>query len=159
MRQSLIDRTIPLLNPTLVMLSSLAIVGCVSTKTHTQTLTELETARKTSTQLQQQLDQESAQRKAAERQAAELANERESLAARSSELQSRLAGCGKTRVVEIAAPQPHSHEPPKPIRERVASHRGGPLWATERAAKLYRLMGQPPRDCVSAPGCTRRQRR
>ncbi|MEO8340546.1 MAG: hypothetical protein ABI604_12655 [Nitrospirota bacterium] len=90
MRRNLIDRTMPLQTLTLVMLSSVAIVGCVSTKTNTQTLIELETARKTSTQLKQQLIQESAQRKAAERQAAELANEREPLEARSRALQSRL---------------------------------------------------------------------
>jgi chemotaxis protein MotB len=75
----------------------MAVGGCVSTETHTKALTELEAAKKTSAKLQQQLaglqenlDQEAAQRKAAEQQAAELAKEREALAARSNELQSRL---------------------------------------------------------------------
>ena len=65
------------------MLCMMAVVGCVSKGTHTQTLTELEAAKKTSAQLQQQLaglqknlDQEAAQRKAAEQQAAELQHER-----------------------------------------------------------------------------------
>ena len=79
------------------MLCAIAVGGCVSTGTHTKTLTELETAKKASAQLQQQLaglqqnlDQEATQRKAAEQQAAELAKERESLAARSSELNGEL---------------------------------------------------------------------
>jgi len=79
------------------MLCAVAVVGCVSTGTHTKTLTELEAAKKTAAQLQQQLaglqqnlDQEASQRKAAEQQAAELAKEREALAARSSELNSEL---------------------------------------------------------------------
>ena len=97
MRQILIDRTMPLRAPALAMLCAVAVVGCVSTGTHTKTLTELEAAKKTSAQLQQQLaglqqnlDQEAAQRKAAEQQAAELAKEREALSARSSELNSEL---------------------------------------------------------------------
>ena len=97
MRQILIDRTMPLRGPALAMLCAVAVVGCVSTGTHTKTLTELEAAKKTSAQLQQQLaglqqnlDQEAAQRKAAEQQAAELAKEREALSARSSELNSEL---------------------------------------------------------------------
>ena len=97
MRRILIDRTIPLRAPALAMLCAVAVVGCVSTETHTKTLTELEAAKKTSAQLQQQLaglqknlDQEASQRKAAEQQAAELAKEREALAARSSELNSEL---------------------------------------------------------------------
>jgi chemotaxis protein MotB len=104
------------------MLCAMALVGCVSTETHTKALTELEAAKKTSAQqaadldafkkksqeqtdqmqqqlagLQQNLDQEAAQRKAAERQATELAKEREALAARSSELQSRLDGLEKEK--------------------------------------------------------------
>jgi len=81
-----------------------AVVGCVSTGTHTKTLTELEAEKKTSAQLQQQLaglqqhlSKESAQRKSAEQQATELAKERESLAARSRELQSRLDGLEKEK--------------------------------------------------------------
>jgi chemotaxis protein MotB len=79
------------------MLCAVAVVGCVSTETHTKTLTELEAANKKSAELQQQLaglqenlDQEASQRKVAEQQAAELAKEREALAARSSELNSEL---------------------------------------------------------------------
>jgi chemotaxis protein MotB len=81
-----------------------AVVGCVSTGTHTKTLTELEAEKKASAQLQQQLaglqqhlNKESAQRKSAEQQAAELAKERETLAARSSELQSRLDSLEKEK--------------------------------------------------------------
>jgi chemotaxis protein MotB len=99
MRPISIDRTMPLRAPALVLLCALAVVGCVSTETHTKALAELEAAKQTSAQLQQQLaglqqnlDLESTQRKAAEQQAAELAKERESLAARSRELQSRLDG-------------------------------------------------------------------
>ena len=97
MRRILIDRTMPLRAPALAMLCAMAVGGCVSTETHTKALTELEAAEKKSAQLQQQLvglqqnlDQEAAQRKAAEQQAAELAKEREALAARSSELNSEL---------------------------------------------------------------------
>ena len=97
MRRISIDRTLPLRAPALAMLCAIAVGGCVSTGTHTKTLTELETAKKASAQLQQQLaglqqnlDQEATQRKAAEQQAAELAKERESLAARSSELNGEL---------------------------------------------------------------------
>jgi len=97
MRRILIDRTIPLRAPALAILCAVALVGCVSTETHTKALIELEAAKKTSAQLQQQLaglqqnlDQEATQRKAAEQQAAELAKERESLAARSNELNSEL---------------------------------------------------------------------
>jgi chemotaxis protein MotB len=97
MRRILIDRTMPLRAPALAMLCAVAMVGCVSTETHTKTLTELEAAKKQSAQLQQQLsglqqnlDQEATQRKAAEQQAAELAKEREALAASSSELNSEL---------------------------------------------------------------------
>jgi chemotaxis protein MotB len=68
----------------------MAMGGCVSTETHTKTLAELEAAKKATAQLQQKLDQESTQRKAAEQQAASLAQEREALAARSSELNSEL---------------------------------------------------------------------
>ncbi|HEV8325909.1 MAG TPA: OmpA family protein [Nitrospiraceae bacterium] len=97
MRRISIDRTMLLRTPALAMLCAMAVGGCVSTETHTKALTELEAAKKTSAKLQQQLaglqenlDQEAAQRKAAEQQAAELAKEREALAARSNELQSRL---------------------------------------------------------------------
>jgi len=81
----------------MAMLCAIAVGGCVSTGTHTKTLTELEAEKKTSAQLQQQLaglqknlDQEAAQRKAAEQEAA-------SLAARSSQLQSRLDGLEKEK--------------------------------------------------------------
>src|SRR6266850_1391869 len=97
MRRISINRTMPLRAPALAMLCAVAVVGCVSTGTHTKTLTELEAAKKTAAQLQQQLaglqqnlDQEASRRKAAEQQAAELAKEREALAARSSELNSEL---------------------------------------------------------------------
>ena len=104
MRRILTDRTMPLLAPALTILCAVAVVGCVSTGTHTKTLTELEAEKKSSAQLQQQLaglqqhlSKESAQRKSAEQQAAELAKERESLAARSRELQSRLDGLEKEK--------------------------------------------------------------
>ncbi len=90
MRQTLIDRTMPLRAPTLVMLCAMAMGGCVSTETHTKTLAELDAAKKATEQLQQKLDQEATQRKAAEQQAASLAQEREALATRSSELNSEL---------------------------------------------------------------------
>jgi chemotaxis protein MotB len=92
-----IDRTMPLRASAMAMLCAIAVGGCVSTGTHTKTLTELEAEKKTSAQLQQQLaglqknlDQEAAQRKAAEQEAA-------SLAARSSQLQSRLDGLEKEK--------------------------------------------------------------
>ena len=97
MRQISIDRTMLLRAPALAMLCAVAVVGCVSTETHTKALAELEAAKKTSAQLQQNLDQEATKRKAAEQQAAELVKERESLAARSSELQSRLDGLEKDK--------------------------------------------------------------
>jgi len=104
MRRILADRTMPLLAPAVTILCAVAVVGCVSTGTHTKTLTELEAEKKTSAQLQQQLaglqqhlSKESAQRKSAEQQATELAKERESLAARSRELQSRLDGLEKEK--------------------------------------------------------------
>ena len=97
MRRISIDHTMPLRTPALAMLCAMAVVGCVSTATHTKALTELEAAKKTSAQLQEQLaglqqnlDQEATQRKAAEQQAASLGKEREALAARSSELNSEL---------------------------------------------------------------------
>ena len=90
MRQTLIDRTIPLRAPALVMLCAMAMGGCVSTETHTKTLAELDAAKKVTAQLQQKLDQEATQRKAAQQQAASLAQEREALTARSSELNSEL---------------------------------------------------------------------
>jgi chemotaxis protein MotB len=104
MSRIFIDRTLSLGPPTLAVLCMIAVMGCVSKGTHTQTLTELEAAKKASVQLQQQLtelhqhlSQEAAQRKAAEQQAAQLRRERESLAARSSELQSRLESLEKKK--------------------------------------------------------------
>ena len=104
MQRIIFDRTMPLRAPALAMLCAVAVVGCVSTETHTKALTELDAAKKQSAQLQlqlaglqQNLDQEATQRKAAEQQAAELAKERELLAARSSELQSRLDGLEKEK--------------------------------------------------------------
>ena len=97
MRRILFERTMALRAPALAMLCAVAVVGCVSTGTHTKALAELEAAKKASAQLQQQvaglqknLDQEATQRKAAEEQAAELAKERESLKARSEGLNSEL---------------------------------------------------------------------
>ena len=91
------DRTMPLRVSAMAMLCAMAVGGCVSTGTHTKTLAELDTEKKTSAQLQHQLaglqknlDQEAAQRKAAQQEAA-------SLAARSSELQSRLDGLEKEK--------------------------------------------------------------
>ena len=79
MRRMLIDRTMPLRAPVLAMLCAVAVVGCVSTATHTKTLDELEAEKKTSAQLQQQLTglqkslaQEATQRKAAEQQATDV---------------------------------------------------------------------------------------
>jgi len=97
MRQTSIDRTISFRVPVLALLCAMAVGGCVSTKTHTQTLTELESAKKTTAQLQQQLNQEAAQRKAAEQQIAMLAKEREALTARSSELQASLDSLEKEK--------------------------------------------------------------
>ena len=98
MRRISIDRTRPFKTSALTILCAVAVVGCVSKGTHTKTLTELEAEKKTSAQLQQQLaglqktlEQEAAQRKAAEQQAASLAQEREALAARSSELNNELS--------------------------------------------------------------------
>ena len=91
------DRTMPLRVSAMAMLCAMAVGGCVSTGTHTKTLAELDAEKKTSAQLQQQLaglqknlDQEATQRKAAQQEAA-------SLAARSSELQSRLDGLEKEK--------------------------------------------------------------
>lgn len=78
--------------PAVLALWAFASVGCVSTKTHTQTLTELEEAKQQLTSLQSNLDQETSLRKAAEEEAASLAQERDTLTARSNELQSRLDG-------------------------------------------------------------------
>ena len=79
MRRIFIDRTMPLRVPALTLLCAVAMVGCVSSGTHTKTLTELEAEKKTSAKLQQQLaglqqnmDQEATERKAAEQQATEL---------------------------------------------------------------------------------------
>jgi chemotaxis protein MotB len=107
MQRISINRTMPLRAPALAMLCAVAVVGCVSTGTHTKTLTELEAAKKTAAQLQQQLaglqqnlDRESSQRKAAEQQAAELAKEREALAVRSSELNSEL-GNVRSQITDL----------------------------------------------------------
>jgi hypothetical protein len=51
MRQILMWRSISLRASAFVMLSAVAVVGCVSTNTHTQTLTELEASKKASAQL------------------------------------------------------------------------------------------------------------
>jgi len=109
MRRILIDRTMPLRAPALAMLCAMAVGGCVSTETHTKTLTELEAAQTKSAQLQQQLaglqqnlDQEATQRKAAEQQAASLAKEREALAARSTDLEQKLASGSASAREEIA---------------------------------------------------------
>ena len=98
MRQILIDRTMPLRAPALAMLCAMAVVGCVSTGTHTKTLTELEAEKKTSAQLQQQLaglqknlDQEATKRKAAEQQAAELQSRLDGLENEKGQLNSELA--------------------------------------------------------------------
>jgi chemotaxis protein MotB len=83
------------------MLCAVAVMGCVSTGTHTKTLTELEAEKKTSAQLQQQLaglqqnlDQEAAQRKAAEEQATELQSRLDGLENQNGQLNSDL---GKVR--------------------------------------------------------------
>jgi chemotaxis protein MotB len=79
------------------MLCAVAVMGCVSTGTHTKTLTELEAEKKTSAQLQQQLaglqqnlDQEAAQRKAAEQQATELQSRLDGLENQNGQLNSEL---------------------------------------------------------------------
>src|SRR6185503_3818881 len=97
MQRIWVDRIMPLRGPALAMVCAMAVGGCVSTGTHSKTLTELEAEKKTSAQLQQQLaglqknlDQEATQRKAAQQEAA-------SLAARSSQLQSRLDGLEKEK--------------------------------------------------------------
>ena len=97
MRQLSIDRTIQLRAPALVMLCAVAVVGCVSTGTHTKTLAELEAEKKTSAQLQQQLaglqtnlDQEAAQRKAAEQQASQLQSRLDGLEKENGQLNSDL---------------------------------------------------------------------
>ena len=97
MRQISIDRTMPLRAPALAMLCAVAVVGCVSTGTHTKTLTELEAAKKTSAQLQQQLaglqqnlEQEATQRKAAEQQATELQSRLDGLEKENGQLNSEL---------------------------------------------------------------------
>ena len=113
--QSYRDSPYAPLHASLAVSLILMATGCVSTDTHNKTLSELESAKRLSAlqaeeleklrkqskaqseALQQQLasvqqnyDQEAAQRKLAEEQAAALAKERETLAARSSEWQSKL---------------------------------------------------------------------
>jgi chemotaxis protein MotB len=97
MRRILIDRTMSLRAPALAILCAVAVVGCVSSGTHTKTLTELEAEKKTSAQLQQQLaglqqnlDQEAAQRKAAEKQATELQSRLDGLEKEKGQLNSEL---------------------------------------------------------------------
>jgi chemotaxis protein MotB len=104
MRRISIDRTLALRLPPWTMLCAMMLGGCVSTETHTKTLTELDEAKTASAQLRQQvmglqknLEQEASQRKTAEQEAASLANEREALTARSSELQSRLDNLEKEK--------------------------------------------------------------
>jgi chemotaxis protein MotB len=106
MRRILIDRTMPLRAPVLAMLCIVAVMGCVSSGTHTKTLTELEAEKKTSAQLQQQLaglqqnlDQEAAQRKAAEQQATELQSR---LGGRITDLEQKLASGSASSREEIA---------------------------------------------------------
>jgi chemotaxis protein MotB len=98
MRRILVDRTMPLLASALAMLCAVAVVGCVSSGTHTKTLTELEAEKKTSAQLQQQLaglqqnlDQEASQRKAAEQQARELQSRLDGLEKENGQLNSDLS--------------------------------------------------------------------
>ena len=97
MRRVVIDRTLPLRAPTLVILCVVAVVGCVSSGTHTKTVAELEDAKKQSAQLQQQLaglqknlDQEAAQRKAAEQQASQLQSRLDGLEKENGQLNSDL---------------------------------------------------------------------
>ncbi len=97
MRRMLTDRIMPLRTPTLAMLCAIAVVGCVSSGTHTKTVAELEDAKKQSAQLQQQLaglqknlDQEAAQRKAAEQQASQLQSRLDGLEKENGQLNSDL---------------------------------------------------------------------
>jgi septal ring factor EnvC (AmiA/AmiB activator) len=133
MRQTLIDRTTGYRAPALAMLCAMAVGGCVSTETYTKTLAELEAVKKTAAQqaadlealkkksqaqtdqlkqqlagLQQNLDQEAtAERKPAEQQAASLAKERETLAARSGTSRQggrdQMADADTGRAIQIAA--------------------------------------------------------
>ena len=107
MRQLSIDRTIPLRAPALAILCAVAVVGCVSTGTHTKALTELEAEKKTSAQLQQQLaglqqnlDQEAAQRKAAEQQATELQSRLDGLENQNGQLNSEL-GNVRSQITDL----------------------------------------------------------
>ena len=95
-----IGRTLMLQAPTLAVLCMVAMVGCVSKGTHTQTLTELEAAKKASAQLQQQLNQEAAQRKTAERQAAELQARVDSLERDKGQLNSEL-GTVRNQITDL----------------------------------------------------------
>ena len=97
MRRIFIDRTMPLRVPALTLLCAVAMVGCVSSGTHTKTLTELEAEKKTSAKLQQQLaglqqnmDQEATERKAAEQQATELQSRLDGLEKENGQLNSEL---------------------------------------------------------------------
>jgi chemotaxis protein MotB len=97
MRRMLTDWVMPLRTPTLAILCAVAVVGCVSSGTHTKTVAELEDAKKQSAQLQQQLaglqknlDQEAAQRKAAEQQAFQLQSRLDGLEKENGQLNSDL---------------------------------------------------------------------
>lgn len=97
MRRMLTDRIMPLRTSALAMLCAVAVVGCVSSGTHTKTVAELEDAKKQSAQLQQQLaglqknlDQEAAQRKAAEQQASQLQSRLDGLEKENGQLNSDL---------------------------------------------------------------------
>jgi len=90
MRQISIDRTMPLGAPALAMVCAMAMVGCVSSGTHTKTLTELEETKKQLAGLQKNLDQEATQRKAAEQQASQLQSRLDGLEKENGQLNSDL---------------------------------------------------------------------
>ena len=91
MRRTLTDRVVPLRTPTLAVLCVVAVVGCVSSGTHTKTLAELEEAKKQVAGLQKNLDQEASQRKAAQQQAAELQSRLDGLESQNGQLNSELS--------------------------------------------------------------------
>lgn len=98
MRSTSSHRTMPVRSAALTLLCALALGGCVSAKSHQQSLGELQAAKKRSAEqeaqlsgMRESLDLEAAQRKAAEDQAASLAKERDDLAARSEQLNGELA--------------------------------------------------------------------
>ncbi|RPH79446.1 MAG: hypothetical protein EHM80_07860 [Nitrospiraceae bacterium] len=100
MRQILMHRAMSVRASAFVMLAAVAVVGCVSKGTHTQTLTELEAAKKASAQLQLQLNQEATQRKAAERQAAELQARLDGLEREKGQLNSEL-GTVRRQITDL----------------------------------------------------------